>query len=215
MPDLIFIIIFAAVIIMIIVTLKQQRYHERGSDVDERNRMDYGEPVKSLYTSKPLITLHEHIDITDQDDRVLYTSDTAVVSLHDHTVVKDAEGKEVAEISRKIFSLHEVRDVQMADGTTFRLSNELLHLIRDVTNIEGLGWQLSGNILQMNYVIRDEKGKVLAVIGQKALSLHDKYSIDLYDTEHMDMIVTIVIALEHMITDRETAGNSTSGSANG
>lgn len=191
MAELIFIFIFTAVIIMIIVTLKQQRFHERGTAADERNRMDYGEPVKSLYTSKPLITLH------------------------DHTVVKDAEGKEVADISRKIFSLHEVRNVQMADGTAFTLSNELLHIIKDVTNIEGLGWQLSGNILQMNFVIRDEKGKVLAVIGQKALSLHDKYSIDLYDIEHMEIIVAIVIALEHMITDRETAGNSTSGSANG
>ena len=92
----------------------------------------------------------------------------------------------------------------MSDGLKFELSNELLHIIKDITNIEGLGWQLRGNIAGMNFELYDKDGSIIATISQKLVSIHDKYSIDIYRPEYEKIVVSIIIALQHMVRDRET-----------
>ena len=99
----------------------------------------------------------------------------------------------------------------------FELSNEFFHIIKDITNIEGLGWQLKGNILGLNFELYDGQGNIIAVIGQKLLSIHDKYCIDIYNKEYEGIVVTILVTLQHMIRDRGAAAaaggaSSSSGS---
>ena len=101
----------------------------------------------------------------------------------------------------------------MTDGTDFELSNELFHIIKDITNIEGLGWQLRGNILGLNFELYDENNEIIAVISQKMLSLHDKYCIDIYRPEEEKTVVAILVALQHMIRDREAASSGSGSSS--
>ena len=101
----------------------------------------------------------------------------------------------------------------MADGTYFELSTELFHLIKNITNIEGLDWQLRGNVLGLNFELYDEEENVIAVISQKIFSIHDKYSIDIYQTNKEKIVVAILITLQHMIKDREAAASSSSSSS--
>ena len=114
---------------------------------------------------------------------------------------------------KKIFTLHERHFIEMADGTNFQLSNELWHLIKDVTNVEELGWQLRGNIMALNFQLYDADGSIIAVIGQKMFSLHDKYCIDIYKPEHEQKVIAILITLQHMIRDRENAAAASSSSS--
>ena len=106
----------------------------------------------------------------------------------------------------------------MADGLQFELSNELFHLIKDITNIEGLGWQLRGNILGLNFELYDRFGQIIAIIGQKFFSLHDKYCVDIYRPEYEKIVIAILVTLQHMISDRQAAtssGSSGGGSSSG
>ena len=123
---------------------KLERYRENGESV---NAEEYGEPVRSLFTSTKILSLHHKIDITDERGKTIYTARTKFPSLHDKTDLYDAKGRCVAHIEKKFFSLHERHYIDMEDGLSFSMSNELFHLIKDITNIEGLGWQLRGNIL--------------------------------------------------------------------
>ena len=101
----------------------------------------------------------------------------------------------------------------MADGTYFELSNELFHLVKDITNLEGLGWQLRGNIFGLNFELYDGNEQIIAVIGQKMLSIHDKYCMDIYQPEHEQKVVAILITLQHMIRDRANSSASFSSSS--
>ncbi len=195
---------------------KTHRFHEAGDRPNDYNVAEYGVPAHSLYTTTKVFTLHHHIDILDEQERVVYEANTKFPSLHDKTDVKDAEGNQVAHIERKFFTLHQRHFITMADGLKFELSNELFHLIKDITNVEGLGWQLRGNIIGLNFALFDEQGAPVAVIGQKMFSLHDKYCMDIYQPEHEKIVVAIVIALQHMIKDREAsaAASSSSSSSN-
>ena len=85
-----------------------------------------------------------------------------------------------------------------------------------MTNIEGLGWQLRGNIYGLNFEIYDKADNVIAVIGQKMFSMHDKYCIDIYQPEHEEILVTVLVTLQHMIRDRQASSSISfsSGSSN-
>ena len=194
---------------------KYLRFREAGEQANVNNVERFGEPVRSLFTTSKVISLHRHTDITDEHEQVVYHAQTKFPSLHDKTDVLDASGNRVAHIERKLLTLHERHFVTMENGTSFQISNELFHIVRDITNIEGLGWQLRGNIAALNFELYDERDQVIAVISQKFLSLHDKYCVDIYRPEQEAVVVAILITLQHMIRDREAASSSSSSSSSG
>ena len=190
---------------MVSLVMKVSRYHQTGSSADTRTVEDFGTPARTLYTAAKLFSVHHRIDITDEEGNIVYQAKTKLFSLHDRTWVTDGQGNPAACIWAKLFSLHERHYVEMKDGTCFELSNELFHVIRDVTRIEGLGWVLEGNVMQMNFVLRDSAGDIIAAIGRKAVSVHQRVSVDIYQPQQEGVIAAIVIALEHIIQDRRTA----------
>jgi len=192
---------------------KHHRFHKAGEQANVNNVAKFGEPAYSLFTSTKVFTLHHHIDITDANENVVYQSNSKFISLHDKTDITDMYGKHVAHIEKKFLSLHERHFVTMADGNNFELSNELFHLVKDITNINGLGWQLRGNIMALNFELYDNTDRIVAVIGQKMFSLHDKYCIDIYRPEYEKIIVAILITLQHMIRDRQASSGSSGGGA--
>lgn len=194
---------------------KHIRYREAGQQANVNNVARFGEPARSLFTSTKVFTLHHHIDITDDNEAIVYQANSKFLSIRDKTDVTDAAGNQVAHIERKFFTLHERHFVTMADGFEFQLSNELWHLVKDVTNIEGLGWQLRGNIAGLNFELYDQQGNIIAVIGQKMLSLHDKYCIDIYRPEEEQRVIAILVTLQHMMKDRAAAGAASSSSSSG
>ena len=194
---------------------KYNRFHEAGQQANVNNVERFGEPAKSLYTSSKIFSLHHRIEVVDDAEQVVYRAESKVISLHDRTEIFDASDNLVAKMWKKIFTLHERHFIEMADGTNFQLSNELWHLIKDVTNVEELGWQLRGNIMALNFELYDADESVIAVIGQKMFSIHDKYCIDIYKPEHEQKVIAILITLQHMIRDRENRASSSSSSSSG
>ena len=194
---------------------KYHRFHEAGEEANVNNVERFGQPVKSLFTSSKVFSLHHRIEVVNDREEVVYRAQSKAISLHDRTEIFDAEDNLVAKMWKKVLTLHERHFIEMADGTNFQLSNELWHLIKDVTNVEELGWQLRGNIMALNFELYDADGSVIAVIGQKMFSLHDKYCIDIYKPEHEQKVVAILITLQHMIRDRENAAAASSSSSSG
>ena len=194
------------------VLSKIHRFREAGEQANVNNVDVFGEPARSLFTSTKVFTLHHKIDITDDHEQIVYQAQTKFPSLHDKTDITDAAGDPVAHVEKKLFTLHQRHFITMADGQSFELSNELFHLIKDITNIEGLGWQLRGNILGLNFELYDQGGNVIAVIGQKMISIHDKYCVDIYQPDLEKQVVAILITLQHMIRDRENRAAAASSS---
>ena len=218
--DLYFFLVLAFVVVTIIVLfsalMKGQRYHKARQRVDVRNVADYGVPVKSLYTNTKIFSLHNRITITDESDQPVYRAHSKILSLHDKTWIDTASGKRVAYIWSKVLTMHERHFVEMADGTSFQLSNEIFHLVKDITNIEEFGWVLEGNIVGLNFVLRDASGRIIAAVGQKVFSVHDRFSIDIYQPQYEQIIVAIVVTLQHMLQARlsaEAASESVSASS--
>lgn len=193
---------------------KYFRYREAGEDPNVNNVERFGRPFRSLFTSTKVFTLHHRIVIVDETERVAYRAETKAISLHDKTDLFDAYDNPVAHIERKVFTIHERHLVTMADGTYFELSNELFHIFKDITNIEGLGWQLRGNVVGLNFELYDETGGIVAVISQKAISMHDRYCVDVYRPDAEPIVVAILITLQHMMRDRAARASAYSQNNN-
>ena len=194
------------------VLSKYLRFREAGEAPNINNVDRFGEPVRSLFTTSKVFTLHHHIDITDDLEQVVYTAETKFPSLHDKTDIRDVSGRLIAHIERKFLTLHERHFVTMGDGLKFEISTELFHLIKNIMNIEGLDLQLRGNIAELNFELYDRDDSIVAVISQKLFSLHDKYCIDIYRPEMEEIAVTILVTLQHMIRDRESRRSASSSS---
>ena len=189
---------------------KYHRYREAGEEANVNNVERFGQPHHSLFTSTKVLSLKHKIEITDDNENVLYHTQSKVISLHDRTEIFDAADQPVAKMWKKFFTLHERHFIQMADGTEFQLSNELWHIVKDITNIEGLGWQLRGNIVGLNFELYDTTDNIIAVIGQKMFSIHDKYCVDIYQPDKEKIVVAILVTLQHMMADRSVSTSSSS-----
>lgn len=188
---------------------KFHRYHETGEGPNVNNVTAFGTPHHSLYTSAKILTFQKQIDITDEAGRLVYQSRSKFLSFLNKTDILRADGSKAAHMERKLISFHETHFVTMyKDGTQFRMSTELLHLIKEVINIDSLNWQLRGNITELNFEIYDQNDQVVAVIGQKMFSLHDKFCIDIYQPDKEETAIAILITLQHILRDREEAHHS-------
>ena len=179
-----------------------QKFHGAGESPNESTVEQFGTPARSLYTELKLGDLHQKVEIKDEQGQTLYWTKSSVIAIRGKTDIFDANNAQVAHLEKKPISLHEKHFITMADGRRFTLSNELFHVFKDVTNIEGLGWQLQGNVIGLNFTLFDQNGELIAAIGQKMISLHDRYSIDLYQQQQEPVVVAIVIALQKMLTSR-------------
>lgn len=208
------VLLFVVIVMCMMVCMNLfSHYHDHDDSSNIEVQGLYGKPVKSLFISTEVFSLHQATEVTDANDQVVYYSNSKFLSFVDDTTVFDAQGNEISNITRKMFSFHGRHYIAMHDGTSFELSNELFHLIKDITNIEGLGWKITGNVLRLNFLLSDENDQPIAYVCQKAFSLHDKYSIDIYDVSKEKEIITIVIALQHMIRDRNASSNASSSSS--
>ena len=184
-----------------------QKYHAAGESPNESNVERFGAPARTLYTALDPGDLHQRIDVTDEQDQVLYQTKSSVITIRAKTDIYDRSGALVAHLEKKPISLHEKHYITMADGRQFTLSNELVHVIKDITNIQGLDWQLQGNVLGLNFTLFDRNGGPIAAIGQKMVSLHNRYSIDLYQPQYEQIVLAIVISLQKMLTARRENNN--------
>ena len=189
------------------------RYREAGEGMNYNNLEEFGEPAYSLFTSSKIFSLHHKIDVTDENGILKYHAETKFPSLHDRTYISDAHGHLISYVYRKFFTLHERHFIEMESGLSFEMATEWFHIIKDIMNIEGLAWQLRGNILGLNFQLYDQNGDVVALISQKMLSLHDKYCIDIYQPDYEEVVVTILITLQHMMNDREVSSSVSSSSS--
>ena len=184
---------------------KLTEFHGAGSAPNENIVERFGTPAKSLYTEAKF-TVNNRIDVTDDAGNVLYYTNSKIASIKGKTDLLNPLGEVVAHIEKKPISLHEKHIISLPDGREFTLSNELFHIVKDITRIEGLGWTLKGNVIGLNFNLFDENGEPVAAISQKMVSLHNKYSMDIYKTEYEVIVVAIVIALGKMLETRREDG---------
>lgn len=156
-----------------------------------------------LQIKSKLASIHDKMDITNENGEKMYHVQSKVFSIHNFTYLTRATGEEVAKISRKVVSVHDTHYIEMNGGPTIELKEELFHLTKDVLNIDALGWQLLGDIVQHDYRLVDGQGTLLAETRRKWVTVHNTYEVDVLDEDNMDLIAAILVTLDKIVTEHQ------------
>lgn len=188
------------VLLAFIPALLKDNYHDK--DVSKTIIDEYGQPQESLFLQTDMFTIHQRSSISDINDTVRFNIVTDFPSIHDQTYIYDQNEKQISEFSSALFSFHDRHTITLSNGISFDLTSELFHFFTTVMNIEELGWTLEGDFLNLNFTIKDRNSQLIAVVCQKAFSMHDRYCMDIYDLSYTNEIVTVVVVLQHILRRR-------------
>ena len=184
-----------------------------GSGTASAAAADDSAPLQLRISSKIGSVIHDKMDVLDAHDNVIYRVSSAAISLHDRTRIEDVSGNKVADIHAKLISIHNRYYIDMADGVSFEMASEILHL-KDVVNIDELGWQLRGDhMIEFNFDVTDQAtGALVAHASRQLISLHDTYTVDVFDRSRADELVAIFVVMKHIVEHRQHAAAASSSS---
>ncbi len=150
-----------------------------------------------------ILSVHEKMDVLDENDEVAYRVSRKAISVHDKTRIENAAGDEVASFHAKVPSIHNIYYVEMANGTSFTMKEELTHL-RDHIDVEELGWQLRGrNVLAFDFGVFDAEDREIATAHRKLATMHGEYDIDVLEESVVDEIVALFVVITRIIALRQ------------
>lgn len=161
--------------------------------------------------SKP-ISVHNAMEVLDDNDQVVYRVHSKALSVHDKTYLEDAQGNELAYIHAPVVSVHHVHYIEMTDGESFELSEELFH-IKDIIDVEGLGWQLRGSVLAFEFEVVDAEGRQLATAHRRYISLHNVYDLHIAAEDQAAKLVALFVVISHIVTERNISASEAGGFA--
>lgn len=158
----------------------------------------------NLHIESNVVSIHHKMSVLNDVDEPVYRVSSKALSVHDKTYLEDAVGNQVAYIHAKAVSVHHVYYVEMTGGESFELSEQLFH-VRDVIDVSGLGWQIRGSLLAFEFEVADAEGNVVAEAHRKAVSVHDRYDLTIYDEGRVDELVALFVVVCHIVAARTRA----------
>ena len=153
-----------------------------------------------LYIPSKIMSLHQKMDVLDDNRNVLYRAHSRLVSVTDDTTLDDANGTQVAHIHAKFFSpFKSLYYIDMADGQSFTFSRKWLRLRNEIT-IKELDWHLDArNILDLDFQLTNGVGQVIARASRPLVSLRDTYELDIFDERQVAPIVALFVTMKHLV----------------
>ncbi|WP_062517257.1 LURP-one-related/scramblase family protein [Demequina gelatinilytica] len=117
--------------------------------------------------------------------------------------VLDASGTKLFDVTGRMMGIPKRMDVTDAAGAQVaHLHAQPFKFIKDkidVTLASGQQWLLEGNVIEKDYSLRDEAGRLVAQITQKWLTVRDKYTIDVRDGVEPGLAFAIVWAIDRWV----------------
>jgi len=154
-----------------------------------------------------------------------------VFSLKDKFTVKNSDGSDVYLLQGKMFSIHNKMQLMNIDGSTLLFAQKKLFRIfpeyiisnqhnEDLASVKkkfGLrpkfditvghkSLKVEGSLFQHSFDVMDES-KTVASIRKKVLSFGDSYEIEVYDEQHIELLLFLVIIIDQVIHEQKNRGN--------
>lgn len=149
-------------------------------------------PPKTLHIARKLMSLLGKIQITDDDENILYESQAQWGWLTKPWRITQ-DGREVATITRKLWSFTPVWNISTSEEN-FRLRGKLWSWRRHIT-VEGGrfdGAVLQGSLFDMDFDLSQD-GLILARAQARVLTLRTRHSIELLNSSPQVELLTAIL----------------------
>lgn len=142
--------------------------------------------------------------ITDDGDRRVFKVNGKALRIRQTFIIEDPNGGELIKIQSRPIHIRDAMEIEdLATGRSAKVKKALISPLRDrfVVDFDGGGdWKVQGNILDHEYEIESDQGKV-AEVSRKWFRIRDTYGIEVEQGQPDALVLAVAVCLDEMAHD--------------
>ncbi|MGI5948774.1 LURP-one-related/scramblase family protein [Peptoniphilus sp.] len=155
--------------------------------------------MKKLYIQQKVFKITDHYPILDENDEVVYYVDQDFAFFGLNVTVSDKNHNEIFVITRELLHYLPEFVITFANGDVARLKSRFRLFYKKIDVIfPSMDISIEGDFLSHNFVIKNGD-KEIGQMKRELFTIADRFEIEIYDEEYMDIIVAFMIAIDHLI----------------
>jgi uncharacterized protein YxjI len=130
----------------------------------------------------------------------VFKVDGKALRLRKTLVLEDASGAERYKIQEKLMHIRDTMEIEGPSGRVATVKKALISPLRERYEVHfdsGAEWKVQGNIVDHEYEIESESGK-LAEVGKKWFRVRDTYGIQVVPGQDDALVLAVAIVVDAM-----------------
>lgn len=161
-----------------------------------------------LFVKEKLLSIHNKYYIYNESGEIEYEIESKAVSIGDKTTIYDKEHNSIAYIEQEILHLMPHYNVYINGKYKFQIKKKF-QMFKNNYELSN-DYTVDGSTLSLDFIIKNNNGKEIAIINRKFLSIGDKYQIEIIDEKDINIILTIIVAITNDVDRSQSTATSCS-----
>jgi uncharacterized protein YxjI len=163
-----------------------------------------------LYIKQKVFSWRDKFAVKDEQERDRWFAQGEIFSWGRKLHVYDDQGREAAFIRQKLLTFLPRYFIEI-DGNVYTLVKEFT-LLKPRFRLEGTTWTMAGDFLAHEYEVSDGRACVMR-LSKRWFTWGDSYELDISKREDELLALCVVLAVDSMNDDANTAASSAAGAA--
>ena len=166
-----------------------------------RNRDEAGAASPSVYQMKQrMFAIGDDFWIENGAGRRVFKVDGKALRLRKTLVLEDGAGRELYKIQEKLVHIRDTMEIEGPSGRVATVKKALISPLRERYDVDldrGGSWKVQGNIVDHQYEIENDQGKI-AEVGKKWFRVRDTYGIQVSPGQDDALVIAVAIVVDSM-----------------
>jgi uncharacterized protein YxjI len=130
----------------------------------------------------------------------VFKVDGKALRLRKTLVLQDAAGRELYKIQEKLVHIRDTMEIEGAAGRIATVKKALISPLRERYDVHfdaGAEWKVQGNIVDHQYEIEGDAGKI-AEVGKKWFRVRDTYGVQVAPGHDDALVLAVAIVVDQM-----------------
>jgi uncharacterized protein YxjI len=160
-----------------------------------------GAPSATVYQMRQrMFSIGDDFWIEDNAGRQAFKVDGKALRVRQTLQLEDPAGRELYKIQEKMLRVRDTMDIEGPNGRVATIKKALISPLRERYDVDfdgGGGWHVQGNIVDHEYRIESDGGKV-AEVGKKWFRVRDTYGVEIEPGQDPAMVLMVTVAIDSM-----------------
>jgi uncharacterized protein YxjI len=166
-----------------------------------RHRGEDQAPTPSTYQMRQqLFAIGDDFWIENGAGQRIFKVDGKALRLRKTLILEDAAGRERYKIQEKLAHIRDTMEIEGASGRVATVKKALISPLRERYDVHfdaGGEWKVQGNIVDHQYEIESDAGKI-AEVGKKWFRVRDSYGIQVAPQQDDALVIAVAIVVDAM-----------------
>lgn len=163
-----------------------------------------------LYIKQKVFKITDHYPVLDESGAEVYQVDQDFKFIGNRVTVTKNDGTKSFVLEKRILTFMPQYDVTFSDGKSFFIKKNFTFFKKEINLFsEDYDLKLIGDFLDLSFDVENH-GEFVGHIEKKFLSWGDTYEITVYDKAFEEELLALMIVLDAIKDDEESASSSSS-----